>query len=262
MRKRLKRITASCMAVFLLFSNVGTTMAAAEASASEVPVTEIVASDMSLESAKSNVQQYYANEEWEQVYPDGLFVIEYASYEAPEGGTDPEHPEDFYLGIVVYRIGGTRVSSTVTYTLSCMIGDSELYPAEQGTIEFEPQQTKATAKIKIHNDDKRNGNQLLVFSLLEATTGVISDASVSAIKVFDDEPYVESIVQMSATQTVTDKYDGNVEVVLKRTESDTEYCTLKLVTTDGTAKAGIDYQAVEQEIVFAPGVTEQKMHRH
>ena len=74
---------------------------------------EIVSTDMSFESAKSNLQKFYSNDDWKKTYPDGLFLFEYSTYEITEGGTDINNPEDVYLGVVVYRIGGNTSGSTL-----------------------------------------------------------------------------------------------------------------------------------------------------
>ncbi len=205
----------------------------------------------------SNLESYYSNEEWATVYPQGLFLVEYSTYEVSEGGTDPENPEDVYLGIVVYRIGGNSQGATVTYSLTCVNGDDGLYPDSVGSIEFAPQQSTAIAKIRIYNDDIRNGDQLLLFALDTATTGTVSSAGSAAIRIADDEPYVQSRISLLLSEVITDKSAGGVSVVVRRTENDTDYCTLKVSTADGTAVAGVDYEAVEQEIVFMRGQTEQ-----
>ena len=219
----------------------------------EEPAAQIVSTDMSLEAAKSNVQSYYSNEEWEKTYPDGLYIIEYDSYEIAEGGTDPNAPEDVYLGIVVYRIGGNSNGATVDFTVACTLGDEEMYPASRGTVEFLPQQTTATIKVKIKNDDKRNGNQLLAVSLADATIGEISPMSTTMVKVFDDEPYVDSVISMSVAEAVTDRVSGGVKVTIKRTENTAEVCSVHAATSDGTAVAGVDYEAVSKDVVFMPG---------
>ena len=205
----------------------------------------------------SNLQGYYSNDEWEKVYPEGLFVVEYSTYEVPEGGTDPENPEDVYLGIVVYRIGGNSMSSTVTYTVTCVQGDGERYPDSYSKLEFAPQQTTAIAKIRIQNDDVRGGDQLLMFSLVGATTGVVSGQGTAVIRIADDEPYVASKVSLSVSEAVTDKTAGGLQVTVKRTENNVDYCTLRLTTSDGTALQGVDYQATQQDVVFLAGQTEQ-----
>lgn len=220
---------------------------------------QILSSDMSLDAAKNNVQTYYSNEDWEETYPNGLYVVEYSSYEVPEGGTDPENPEDIYLGILVYRIGGTATGSTVTYSLNCTYGDPELYPTSVGEVTFMPQQTTATVKVKIKNDDVRNGDQLLTLSLTDATSGDISVASTTVIKIFDDEPYVESQISLVATSTVTDAENGNVTIVVKRTGNEADVCTFHLSTADGTAVAGVDYDPIDREIIFLGQQTEQQI---
>ncbi len=247
------------VSVVLIFTLILTGCFGLNVAAATEDSAEIVSADMSLESAKNNAQQYYSNEEWAEEYPDGLFVIEYNSYEITEGGPDSENPEDVYLGVNIYRIGGNSQSATLTYDLITISGDSEMYPDCLGTVDFAPQQVTATAKIKIPNDDKRNGNQLIMMSLTEATLGMISDASTTVIKIFDDEPYVESVLTMVADSAVTDKSQCGVTFTVKRTENDTDYCTAVIKTSDGTAKAGVDYEAFEEEIVFAAGVTEHKV---
>lgn len=216
-------------------------------------IAEIVSSDMSIESAKSNVDGYYSLNDWTEAYPQGLYVVEYNTYELTEGGTDPENPEDVYVGVVVYRIGGCNQAATVRYTTSCSIGDKETYPTSLGELYFAPGEDRATANIRIVNDDKRTGNQLLVFALDSATSGEISVASAAGIKIFDDEPFVPSKVTMSLEKPVSDKADGNVTVILKRTEGISEICTVHVATKNGTAKAGADYMHTEKEVVFVAG---------
>ena len=91
-----------------------------------------------------------------KTYPDGLFLFEYSTYEITEGGTDINNPEDVYLGVVVYRIGGNTSGSTLTYMISCNFGDSEMYPTSKGSVTFAPGATTATIKIKIKNDNRTN----------------------------------------------------------------------------------------------------------
>ena len=256
MSRLIKSIVAILLAVLMIMSaSTGIIATAAEEITS---AAEIVDTNMTLEGAKSNVQEYFSNDEWEVAYPEGLFIVEYSSYEVAEGGADPENPEDVYLGIVVYRIGGNNLSSTLSYTLSCVSGDREMYPDSMGSIEFMPQSRTATAKIRIKNDEKRNGDQLLLFALGEASTGVISSTYTAAIKIFDDEPYTDSVISVYANEAVTDKENGGVKITVKRTDNSTDYCSFCLSVKDGSAVNGVDYTAIRKEIVFMNGQTEQE----
>ncbi|MBQ2943730.1 MAG: hypothetical protein IJD93_03400 [Ruminococcus sp.] len=220
--------------------------------------TEIVSTDMTLAQAENNAEKYFStNKDMTEKYPDGLYVIEYNSYGIYEGGSDPQNPEDLYLGMNVYRIGGYSSYAELTFAVSPVVADSEVYPASQGTIEFEPQQRVSTAKIKIHNDDVRKGDQILMVSLLEASCGEISEGSSAIVTITDDEPYVESLISVTVDKAVTDVNEGSVAVTLKRTNTSVEYCTLVLKTSDGSAKAGVDYEQTETEVMFGPGTTEQ-----
>ena len=257
MTKLLKSTVAVILTVAMLIScSINLLAAGAEAIADGAG---IVSTDMSLDGAKSNVQEYYSNDEWTLSYPDGFFVVEYNSYEIVEGGADEQAPEDVYLGIKIYRIGGNSLSSTVTYSVTTVSGDEELYPSSLGQVEFMPQESYAVARIKIKNDDKRNGDQLLLFSLSEASTGVISDAAHAAVKIIDDEPYVDSVITVAAQSAVTDKCEGGVRLTVKRDENANDVCSLRIKTSDGTAKAGVDYEALDEEIVFMYGQTEKEI---
>lgn len=251
MKKWIKQIISMVLVLSMLLAQSQPILAAAGDG------VKILSAQMNSQSGASNLQGYYSNEEWEKVYPQGLFVVEYSTYEVPEGGTDPENPEDIYLGIVVYRIGGNALGSTVTYTLTCVNGDGERYPDSAAKLEFAPQQTTAIAKIRIHNDDVRNGDQLLMFALAGATTGVVSGQGTAVIRIADDEPYVTSKISLSVSEAITDKSAGGVRVTVKRTENDADYCTLRLTTADGTAVQGVDYEAFGQDVVFLAGQTEQ-----
>lgn len=254
MKNLFKNFISTFLALTILCSSfVG--VSAQTASADE---THIVSTDMTLEEAEDNIEKYLStNEEMTEKYPEGLFVIEYNSYGVYEGGADPENPEDVYLGMNVYRLGGYSSYAELTFTVSPVVADAEVYPVSQGTVEFEPQQRVGTAKVKIHNDDVRKGDQILMVALIDATVGVISEGSSAIITITDDEPYVESIVSLSVSKAITDANEGCVTVTLKRTNTTAEYCTLVLKTSDGTAKAGVDYSETEAEIIFSPGTTEQ-----
>lgn len=254
MDKIMKRVVSWVLVFGLLLSQSQPIIA----EALEEQAARIVSAEMGTDAGGvSNLEGYHSNEDWTKAYPDGLFLVEYSSYEVREGGTDPDNPEDVYLGIVVYRIGGNSVGATVEYSLACLQGDEEIYPNSVGTVWFAPQQSTAIIKIRIPNDDIRNGDQALLLSLDRASTGVISSANVAAIGVSDDEPYVQSEVSMVLSEAVTDKSAGGIKVVVKRINHDVDLCTLKISTSDGTAIAGKDYETVEQEVVFVKGQTEQ-----
>ena len=265
----MKKITISFLSVFLAvltaLSGIMSVMAYAYEESSVTggdstsAIAEIVSSDMSIKSTEDNLAGYYPAADWEAAYPNGLFVVEYSTYELAEGGTDPENPEDVYLGVVVHRIGGCDFSSVVTYSLTCAIGDGEMYPATIGEIYFAPQQESATAKIRIKNDDVRKGNQMLLFMLEEATYGEISAAATAGIKIFDDEPFVPSKITMAAKTAVSDMADGNVTVVVSREDGIYEFCTVHISTKNGTAKAGKDYKEIDEEVVFYAGQQSQEI---
>lgn len=256
MAKFVTKATGILLAVVMAVSGFVTTVGAATNDSSP-DTAQIESTDMSLDNAKNNVEEYFSNDEWKDKFPDGLFVVEYSSYQVTEGGEDPDNPGDFYLGIVIHRLGGNASAATVNYSLTFYSGDAEMYPNSIGTVEFEPQAETATAKIRIKNDDKRNGEQILIFMLTSASTGEISPSYSAGIKIVDDEPFVESAITVSTEKSVTDKSDGNVSLLIKRSENSVDYCTFRLKTQDGTAKAGIDYETVDQLVVFGPNQTEQ-----
>lgn len=255
----IKKILTSLLSLLLTFVICLTSLTGSVSAADLATETGIASTDMSIVSPKSNLEDYYTGEDWNEEYPDGYFVVEYSSYEINEGGTDPKNPEDCYLGITVYRLGGYAQSSEVTYNVSLVSGNSSVYPDSQGTITFEPQQEAAVAKIKVYNNDVRDGDQLLLFSLEKCTTGDISVASTSVIKIYDDEPFVPSLIEMTTDKVVADMQDGHVKVTLKRSENIVDYCTLKIATVDGTAKAGVDFEAIDETVVFNAGETEKEI---
>ena len=253
MAKRIRSIISVLLCILIV-----TTSVLSVSAQSTDDQAEIVSTTMDTNSDDSNLDKYYySNEQWEKKYPKGLYIIEYDSYGVYEGGADIDNREDVYLGVVIYRIGGNKLSDTVTYYITGVSADSELYPDSMGTVSFEPGQVTATAKIKIKNDDVRKGDQLLLMSLAEAKQGEISAASTALITVTDDEPYVESEILLSVKEAVVDKSDGGVDIVVKRVKNESDFSTLTLYTVDGTAKAGKDYQAVEKELIFGAGESEK-----
>ncbi|MBQ8794867.1 MAG: hypothetical protein IJZ54_00415 [Clostridia bacterium] len=251
----MKKIFFSFISLLLCVLMIFSTLSVA---ASTDDQAKILSTEMNTNAEDSNVEDfYYTNEEWEEAYPQGLYIVEYDSYGVYEGGEDKEEPQDVYLGVDVYRLGGNNQSDTLTYYLTGISADEELYPDSLGEIHFEPKQEKATAKIRITNDDERKGDQVVMFSLANADKGVLSPSSSALITVTDDEPYIDGEIRISVSDTVLDKSKGGAEVTVTRSKSISEYSSLTIFTADGSAKAGVDYEKVEKELMFYPGESEK-----
>jgi hypothetical protein len=202
----------------------------------------------------SNVD-YSKQEEWEQVFPDGTFIVEHSEYTVREGGEDPANPQDVYLGINIARMGGRDNLSKVTFAVAALTADDADYAVEDDTVTFQPGEEEKTAYVKILDDDRAENDRFLTFTLIDAGNGHLGHLTTAMIRILDNEEYVETVFS-AIPPGITDKSLSAATVTLTRDEGAAPYyATVIAKTQDGTAKSGTDYEAVEQTVVFEEGET-------
>ncbi|MDR0416676.1 MAG: hypothetical protein LBH76_05060, partial [Propionibacteriaceae bacterium] len=218
----------------------------------------IVAAHTEIGEAPSNVD-YSKQEEWQQVFPDGTFIVEHSEYTVREGGDDPDRPQDVYLGINIARMGGRDSLSKVTFAVDALTGDDADFAVEEDTVTFQPGEEEQTAYVKILDDDRAENDRFLAFTLIDAGNGHLGHLTTATIRILDNEEYIETV--FTATPPgVTDKSLSSAVVTLARDESSAPYyATVAVKTADGTAKAGTDYEAVRQTVVFEEGQTAKEV---
>ncbi|MDR0366172.1 MAG: hypothetical protein LBH68_05025, partial [Bifidobacteriaceae bacterium] len=226
--------------------------------AQEPDPAAIESASTQLGDAPSNVD-YSKQEEWEQVFPNGTFIVEHSEYTVREGGDDPDNPQDVYLGINIARMGGRDAMTTVTFAVGALTADDADFVVEDDTLTFQPGEEQQTAYIKILDDNRAENDRFLTFTLVDAGNGHLGHLTTAMIRILDNEEYVETVFAASAPD-VTDKSMSAATVTVTRDEAAAPYfASVVAKTADGTAKAGTDYEAVEQTVVFSEGETSKEV---
>lgn len=146
---------------------------------------------------------------------------------------------------VNYYLGGTATFSA-DYRLT--LGGRSIMPT--GTLSFAPGETSKAITVTAVNDGLREGNESIAFNLLGARNATLGTRS-ATITLQDDDNYTASIVQRTpAMPGSLARFTLQLSSPATRTE------TFSVSTTDGTAVAGTDYQALTQApLVILPGQT-------
>lgn len=128
------------------------------------------------------------------------------------------------------------------------------YGAASGTLTFQPGDISKTVKINISGDSLHESDETFSFNLNTPTNATIDrDSAIGTIVNNDAMPGV-SIDNTSVTEPDTGSSTNAIFTVKLATASGLPV-SVQVDTVDGTAKAGSDYTATSQTIVFSPGTT-------
>jgi len=115
----------------------------------------------------------------------------------------------------------------------------------EGRLTFNPNEEEQTITVTILDPQVDNPDVVAVMGSNTSATVVIIDDDLPGIFSFAEE-------QICAKEGVS---DIEVEVTVQRSHGSTGKVLVKYHTEDGSALAGLDYEAVEGEVLFLPGVT-------
>jgi len=127
------------------------------------------------------------------------------------------------------------------------------YQAVSGTLTFKPGEVQKWVTVPLINDMRNEPDKTFSVKLSNPTLVDIADDR-GAGTIEDDDPLllIDDVTLLEGDVGTT---DAVFAVTLSRTIADV--VTVEYVTVDGTANAGIDYEATDGKLVFVPGQTEQ-----
>ncbi len=148
------------------------------------------------------------------------------------------------------------VSSTHTVAYASSDGTATAgtdYTAVSGTLMFAANETSKTITVSVTGDTLNEGNETVVVTLSDGTTGISTATGTGTIVDDDltfsiDSPSVDEVDSGQATLTFT--------VTLSAADSSKTH-TVDYASSDGTATAVSDYTAVSGTLTFAPNATTQ-----
>ena len=191
---------------------------------------------LTLERAPSNVA-YGTRTATATITDDTLSV----SIEGPAAVTEGEDAE--FIVTLAGAIGEEAV--VVTYTVTGTATSGEDYTPPSETLTIPAGATTETIVISTQPDGVLEGDETLVVTLVDATTGTRAAAVASPATVLTTIEDSDGTVTVSVTdaETVVEEDPAIFTVTLSSRVS--EDVSLRYATSDGTATAGADYEAAE-----------------
>ena len=146
------------------------------------------------------------------------------------------------------------VSRPVNVTYSTSDGSAQAgqdYAAQSGTLTFGPGETVKNISIPVSDDTVPEADETINLTLSNPTGGATFGLTSATLIIQGNDNFVEfSSAGFSATE-----FSGYAYITIVRTPSVNFSAVVNYATSDGTAKAGLDYAAQSGSLYFDPGVT-------
>ena len=152
-------------------------------------------------------------------------------------------------------LSGSSISTiTVDYSTE---NDSAIaqqdYLAASGTLTFEPGETVKTIQVPIVGDTLDEVDKDFLVNLTNPSNAIIADEQGQGTIVDDDEAPGVSIDDVSIVEG--DEGLQQVEFTVSLAQASGKTISVDYTSADGTALAGVDYEAVAGTLTFEPGET-------
>ena len=171
----------------------------------------------------------------------------------PIGGNDAGYNDN----VVTFTVTlSTPSSQTATVKYTTMDGTAIAgvdYEAVTGTLTFVPGQTQETIEVPILGDIDEEADKSFTVALSDPTFATIADATATGT-LEDDDPTL-AVEDVAIREGDGEAVEAVFTVSLSAIKDET--VTVLYETADGTAKAGVDYEAVGGMLTFEPGETEK-----
>ncbi|MBQ5397837.1 MAG: hypothetical protein IIU14_00165 [Ruminococcus sp.] len=120
---------------------------------------------------------------------------------------------------------------------------------------FADGETTKEITVRVYDDETSDGQVQAMFALTNASSEV-SDASDGFINISDDEKSEDAKYEFKS-KDVKIQNPGKVELTLKKTAGTENLSAVTVLTTDGTAKEGDNYESFKETLIFAKGIKEK-----
>lgn len=160
------------------------------------------------------------------------------------------------VSIVVERIGGSRGAATVDIASSdgIALAGSD-YVAINRTLSFADGESSKTISMTLSPDDQVEGSETFNLALSNVTGAVLGSQKNAVVIVEDTTPGgAPGVIQLTHT-SYSGNEGGTVTIMLERVGGSKGSATIDIDSSDDTALAGSDYDAVNQTVTFVDGQT-------
>jgi uncharacterized delta-60 repeat protein/uncharacterized repeat protein (TIGR01451 family) len=153
--------------------------------------------------------------------------------------------------ITVLRSGATNTAVSVDYVTAdgTAIAGSD-YSASSDTITFGPNELVKKFTVPILDDALVEGNETVALSLTNLTGSAVLGIS-SAELIIVDNDFAPGQLNFSSAVYVVNEYETNIVITVVRTNGTTGIISVDYATSDGLARAGLDYIPVSGTLSFA-----------
>ena len=158
--------------------------------------------------------------------------------------------------VTLTSANGQPLTVTVNYATADGSAVAGLdYQSTSGTLTFDPGVTDQTIIVPVNGDTLDEINETFVVNLSNAANASILDGQGMGTIQDDDPPPILSITPASVVEGNSGTVNALFAVTLLAPSS--LPVTVGFATADGSAVAGMDYQATSGTLTFDPGVTDQ-----
>jgi ribosomal protein L21E len=124
-------------------------------------------------------------------------------------------------------------------------------------VEFTQGESFAEVVIPTLNDDVSESRETALLTLEYPYKLTVGETSQATLTIADDEPQRG---EFSLSSNVVSVLEGEeVSVTINRSNGSNDDVTLRVFTADDGQVAGVDYEAIDEEITFADGETEKQI---
>ncbi len=156
--------------------------------------------------------------------------------------------------VVVTLSTQSALTVTVDYATQDLSAKAGLdYTAMSGTLEFAPGTTSQTVNIPIQSDALDEIDETFNVLLSNPNNATLGSTATTSVQIVDnDDP---PTVQFSAASYSANEGAGTATVTVTLSAPSGRLVSVDVKSSDGTAKAGSDYTAVDETVTFSPGQT-------
>ena len=175
---------------------------------------------------------------------------------SPSSYTASEHTGVSTLVTVKVELS-TSPGETVTVDYQTSDGTATAgqdYQSVSGTLIFSPEQTSKTFTMYVLDDDITEPDETVYFKLSNPKNGTLGAPSQATLTIKDNDA-LPKVRFSKFVYSVTE--GGTATVKVKLSAAFTKTVKVDFQTSDGTAKAGQDYESVSRTLTFDPGEVSQ-----
>jgi len=163
------------------------------------------------------------------------------------------------------RLLGSQGQVTVDFQVASVGLDSAEpttdYIAQTGTLTFEDSELSKEIVIELVNDQEFEGEEVFSVTLSNPTGGAVLGSTIQTKIIIndDEEENLPGTLIFDRTSFTQAEDTANFEVTILRTFGTAGQITVDIVSSDVTAEEGVDYQSVNQTLVFLDGEQNQRI---